>query len=164
MPAKTASSVLCPQCPWLISNHGRRSKGGFYRKDNLRRLWNQVRRGGRQQSCHLTDPSHPDHVAAGADPGAQPRECTGSLVLVTREIEKMRHMAMAANDGDEEIIPDIVESYLRENPKGLSKLGVQYWLIHRILLSGVPMIGGPPIPAIKQSLVQDAELIGRLPD
>ena len=74
--------TACDQCPWRRSNHGKPTRGGFFRKDNLRRLWGQLRgaspdsMGGRQ-SCHLTDPSHPDHIEAGAKPDAKPRECPG---------------------------------------------------------------------------------------
>ena len=81
------AAVLCEQCPWRRSNHGKRSPGGFYSQKNLRRLWSEIRSGGGFQTCHLTDPSHPDHVAAGAPQEAKPRECLGSLVLVAREIE-----------------------------------------------------------------------------
>ena len=160
MPANPASNILCPQCPWLKANHGKRSKGGFYRKDNLRRLWNQVRNGGRQQSCHLTDPSHPDHTAAGASPDAQPRECTGSIVLITREIEKLRDIA----GPDQEVRPEHLSQYLKQNPKGITKRGMTYWLIQRIHLGGVPIMGAPPIPALDQALIDDTERIGRLPD
>ena len=77
----------CEQCPWRIANHGRRHPGGFYRKDNLRRLWNQIRKGGRLQSCHPTDPGHADHrTYAGAKPGAKPLECIGSVILILREM------------------------------------------------------------------------------
>ena len=73
---------MCPRCPWRIANHGKRTPGGFYTKKNLQRLWSQVRRGLKPQSCHMTDPSHPDHVAAGAPLSAQVHECPGSVALV----------------------------------------------------------------------------------
>ena len=79
----------CAQCPWRRSNQGKKHAFGFYTKANLRRLWNQVRGGGNAQSCHLTDPSHPDHIAVGAKADSEARECPGSVIVVKREIAKM---------------------------------------------------------------------------
>lgn len=156
VPAKT---TLCGQCPWRRSNHGRRSKGGFYRKDNLRRLWNQIRNGGGQQSCHLTDPSHPDHQAAGAPEDAQPQECPGSLVLIQREIRRMR---LTAGGPEAEITPEALNRYLKDNPRGISRRGTIYWLVQRLHLGGTPIIGGPAMPKMDQSLLDDEETIARL--
>jgi D-serine deaminase-like pyridoxal phosphate-dependent protein len=51
---------------------------GFYTKANLRRLWRQIRGadplGCTAQSCHLTDPQHPHHIAVGAKAGATAQE------------------------------------------------------------------------------------------
>ena len=146
--SQTKLGALCSQCPWRKSNHGKRSKGGFYTKANLRRLWNNIRRGGSQQSCHLTDPSHPDHIEAGAPVGAKARECPGSIALIAREIEKLNGY------GDK---PD---AYFKANPKGLTRSGVYYW-INRQIFGG---LGYPPIPTIDSRLVKDTELIARLPD
>ena len=56
----------CDQCAWRVANHGKRHPGGFYRKDNLRRLWNQIRKGGRLQSCHPTDRDTPTTASTPA--------------------------------------------------------------------------------------------------
>ena len=136
---------MCEQCPWRVSNHGKPHKHGFYRKDNLRRLWNEVRSGQRAQSCHLTDSSHPDHIAAGAPLGAKPRECPGSIALVARELAKA------------EADP---EHYFRDHPRGLKKSGVAF-RASRVLFGDTPL--GLAIPPIPRELVEDESLCGRLP-
>ena len=63
-------STPCTGCPWRTANHGTPHPGGFYRRTNLRRLWARIRQGGGIQSCHPTDPGHPDHMKfAGAKEG-----------------------------------------------------------------------------------------------
>lgn len=145
-------SQMCPQCPWRVSNHGKRSPGGFYTKKNLRRLWGQIRRGERAQSCHLTDPSHPDHVAAGAPENAQVRECPGSIALVARELKKLENAADWP-------------TYKRENPRGLTLEGA-FWWANRVMFQGSGasgmMTGAKDIPAIPRALVKDETLCGRL--
>ena len=135
--------------------------GGFYRKDNLRRLWNQVRNGGGQQSCHLTDPSHPDHVAAGAPANAQVRECAGSIALIRREIEKLRQIT---GGPDAQITGEAIDHYLEQNPRGISKRGMAYWILQRLELGGAPIIGGPIIPDVSRDLIDDHDRIARLPE
>ncbi len=131
----------CAQCPWRLSNQGKKHKFGFYTKTNLRRLWGQIRRGGGEQSCHLTDPSHPDHVAVGAKPGATTKECPGSVIIVLREIRKM-----AGPDGR---IED-PKPYFRANPHGITKDGARYWLLTRMLWASKRIIGGPPLPEVDE--------------
>ena len=53
---QTSDREPCSDCPWRIANHGRRHPGGFFRKDNLRRLWNQIRKGGGMQTCRVRRP------------------------------------------------------------------------------------------------------------
>jgi hypothetical protein len=131
----------CAQCPWRLANQGKRHPGSFYTKANLRRLWGQVRRGGSPQSCHLTDPRHPDHVAAGAKPDATPLECPGSIILIGREFLKI------AEGGDTMDVAG-VERYLARRRFGLTRSGVRYWVIQRLHLGQVPLLGGPPIPDV----------------
>ena len=107
----------CDQCPWRLANHGKKHKFGFYTKANLRRLWNQVRGGGTAQSCHLTDPSHPDHVAVGAKPGATAQECPGAVILVLREVQRMA-------DANNVIDAAAPKRYLAGRKKGLTKRGI----------------------------------------
>lgn len=139
----------CPQCPWRTSNQGKRHFGHFYTKVNLRRLWNQIRKGGGMQSCHLTDPQHPDHIAAGCKEDSVARECPGSVILVLREVAKM------ANEKNVVDTPGM-EAYQKSRKKyGLTKSGLRYWLIERIQMGGVAFFGGPKLPEVN---VDDAEI------
>ncbi len=133
----------CAQCPWRLENQGKRHFGSFYSKVNLKRLWNQIRRGGGVQSCHLTDPQHPDHILAGAKPGAEPKECPGSVIVVSRELRRIA-------DKDGVLDNPGLKKYLKERKKfGLTRTGLQYWIMSRIQLGGVPFVGGPKIPDVK---------------
>lgn len=132
----------CDQCPWRRSNHGRRSPGGFYTKKNLRRLWNELRRGGHPQSCHLTDPNHPDHVAAGAPKNAKPQECPGSVVLIVRELLRLAK-------GGTLVGKQHIDNYLLDRPQGLTRTGLAYWLIQRASPLAGTLLGGRPLPEIE---------------
>lgn len=131
----------CEQCPWRLSNHGKRNFGSFYTKANLKRLWNQIRGGGKPQSCHLTDPSHADHITAGAKPGNTPHECPGSVILINREFRLMPN-------ADNVVTPESIDHYLKTRRDGLTRQGIVYWLISRYQMGGVPFIGGPKIPEV----------------
>lgn len=120
-------SKPCAQCPWRLSNHGKRHFGGFYRKRNLIRLWNKLRNGGGMQSCHLTDPGHPDHVAAGCSPNAKAQECPGSVILIVRELKQL-----AAHGQNETIDKNAVEAYCAVRSGGLTPKGVVYWGLQRL--------------------------------
>ena len=133
----------CAQCPWRISNQGKRHAFGFYTKANLTRLWNQLRGGGKPQSCHLTDPSHPDHVAVGARADAKAKECPGSVIVVLREVR-----LMANADG---LIDDAgLAKYRATQCRGLTKQGILYWVIQRMQMAGVPFFGGTALPDVDQ--------------
>lgn len=139
----------CTNCPWRPENHGKRTPWGFYTRANVRRLWGQIRRGG-AQSCHPTDPNHPDHVAAGAKPGSTPQECAGSVLLILREAEKLAKLGKDGNTIDDQA----VYQYLRRYPDGLSKTGIAYWILGRMKFGGVPFFGsGPKLPDVDQSFV-----------
>lgn len=138
----------CDQCPWRLANQGKKHAFGFYTKSNLRRLWNQIRKGGGEQSCHLTDPNHPDHVVVGAKLGATPQECPGSVIVVLREVERMA-------DAQKRVEPEGIDRYLSTRKKGLTKSGMRYWLLQRIQFGHVPLIGGPPLPSVN---VNDSEI------
>ncbi len=138
----------CDQCPWRLSNQGKRHFGSFYSKKNLKRLWNQVRGGGGVQSCHMTDPSHPDHIRAGAKATSQPRECPGSVIVVNREIAQMAN-------AENKVTDEGVMAYLKRRKKGITKHGVLYWVVQRIQMADVPFFGGS-----KMIEVQDDPAIG----
>lgn len=137
----------CANCPWRISNHGKRTPWGFYKLANLKRLWNGIRRGG-PQSCHPTDPNHADHIAAGAKPGSEPQECPGSVVLVLRECEKI------ASYDNNTISPKSLDVYFKKHQDGLTRAGVMYWVIGRQQFAGVPFVGGPKLPKVDVSDVE----------
>lgn len=134
----------CDKCPWRTDNHQKRHKFGFYTKKNLIRLWNGIR-DGNAQSCHPTDASHPDHVACGAKPGTEVKECAGSVILVIRELSQM---AALSEDG-KTIGPEELDAYLAKRKRGLNKAGLLYWLVSRMTHGGVPYIGGPVMPEVK---------------
>lgn len=133
----------CDRCPWRLSNHGRRTKWGFYTKRNRRRLWNGIRRGN-PQSCHPTDPSHPDHVEAGAKPGSEPKECPGAVIVAMRELQKI---ASYSDDG-ETIDVDAWRAYQSDNPQGMTRDGLIYWGVERYQFAGMPFVGGKPLPKV----------------
>jgi hypothetical protein len=135
----------CAQCPWRTANQGKRHFGSFYSKKNLTRLWRQVRGGGNPQSCHLTDPSHPDHIAAGAREDSKPRECPGSVILIARELRMMEKL------GGGQITVEGTEKYWKLRKRGLTKKGVHYWLVQRVQFGHVPMLGGPPLPKVDEN-------------
>lgn len=119
----------CTQCPWRISNHGKRHFGGFYRKQNLLRLWKKLRNGGGgMQSCHLTDPGHPDHLAAGAPENAKTQECPGSVILVVRECKRLLELA------PEGVIDmSAINKYLADpSIRRLTRQGIIYWAVQRL--------------------------------
>ena len=140
----------CVQCPWAVSNHGRRHPHGFFTKKNLRRLWNQIRGGGGVQTCHMTDDGHPDHCAP---PGATKHECMGSLILIWRELRK----AEQAAGPEGELTPEGIDTYLGDpaNRTGLKKMGLAYYCISRNMGYGTPLL-----PRIDKILLDD-ERYGR---
>jgi len=131
----------CVQCPWRRSNQGKRHPGSFYTRANLTRLWNQIRKGGAGQSCHLTDTRNPAHIAAGAKDVGEIRECPGAVVLVLREARAMQGSAKIV--GKEE-----VAAYLASRKRGLNRGGILYWIISRIAMANVPFVGGPALPNV----------------
>ena len=155
--ASSSAGDPCAECPWRTANHGKRHPGGFYRKDNLRRLWNQIRKGGGVQTCHPTDPGHPDHQEyAGAREGSTAQECMGSIVLITREL---RHAARLSGS-ETTVEPEGATKYLAENRvrRGLTLEGLLWTAFQRRL---PPPLGlGQEISTVPERLV-DAEWIGR---
>ena len=144
----------CALCPWRTANHGKRHEHGFYTKKNLTRLWNQIRRGGGMQSCHPTDPGHPDHEAK---PDSTAQECVGSLILVMKE---MRHVATLGDDPN--VLGDVgVDAYLKVSRErhGLTKEGMLFWAIVR--QTPKPFGEGKPLPNFSLDWLDGTEY-GRL--
>lgn len=141
-------SKPCAQCPWRISNHGKPHPGGFYTRRNIKRLWNQIRSGGRPQGCHLTDPSHPDHIAAGCAPNAKAQECPGSVILIKRELLTLTNSVGLVKQDDAHVVDDAkLVAYLRDTSKRrLTRHGMIYWLVKRAsAFAGTPF-GDRPLP------------------
>ena len=145
----------CAACPWRIANHGKRTPGGFYTKRNLRRLWNQIRGGGGLQSCHPTDPGHPDH---GAKPDSKPRECAGSVILVTRELRRVARLS--AHGSQAGVIDGAgIEAYLKlEGARGLKRHGFIYYLLARPTVRSFGH--GDPLPLVPEEML-DSDEFGR---
>lgn len=143
--AAAAATSPCTACPWRTANHLKRHKYGFYTKANLTRLWHGIRRGD-PQSCHPTDPGHPDHVACGAKPGSVAQECAGSVILVMREMRKIAAHGDGQTLGDKEVI-----YYRRERKKGLTTSGILYWIVQRLGMAGVPFLGGKALPKVDEA-------------
>jgi hypothetical protein len=85
-------------------------------------------------SCHPTDPENevpegqtpvPDHV--------QPRECTGALVLVQREVMRFQKIADDARTAREAL-----RCYRLNHPRGMTKGGLQY-LVSRAIFDGTAL-------------------------
>ena len=140
----------CDQCPWRVANHGKRHRHGFYTKRNLTRLWNQIRKGGGVQTCHPTDPGHPDH---GAKPDSTPTECAGSVILVTRELR------FAANLGGEPdtLEPGDIDAYLADHAdrRGLTMSGFRYFCWARNVPR--PVGKGDPLPTVSVEQLDSPE-------
>jgi hypothetical protein len=81
---------VCATCPWLVKNHGRPHKGGWYSKRNLLRLWNGLRLGKAPGTlCHSTDPNAPDYDGKpGAKPGGE-KPCGGVIALICIETDAL---------------------------------------------------------------------------
>jgi hypothetical protein len=137
----------CNQCPWRLANQGKPHPFGFYRKDNLTRLWNQIRKakGAQAQGCHPTDPSHPDHVASGTPPTAKPQECLGSVILIARELRALEAAIEKAGDDKQG-----VEIYLKSRKYVLSRRGLLHWLVGRYQMGGTPFGTGPKLPIVNE--------------
>lgn len=135
----------CGTCPWRNENHGKRHPDGWYTRRNQDRLWGGLRRGD-AMSCHPTDPGNevsPAAQAAGYKPapeGAKVIECRGGMILQQREM----HLLQEDHDND-------LSAYRRARPFGLTRDGVRE-LVLRLLLGGVPFVGGRKMPLLNLDL------------
>ena len=120
----------CNECPWRLENHGRRQADGRYTRRNLKRLWNKIRRGGGQQSCHPTDPRDPRHQRNAGNPI---QECFGSAIMVSREIT----FAASLDPKAPNLGPEGINAYVKASKErhGLTREGLMYHTM-RLLLTG----------------------------
>lgn len=122
----------CSACPWRKSNQGKPHPHGWYRQTNLRRLWSGLRTGEAPgMTCHPTDPHNAVPDGCKPAPEGPPNECTGSLILIHREIR--------AFEADP-------RGYSFRSPS-LSREGIHWWAIARSVLAGT-LVGGPPMPVL----------------
>jgi hypothetical protein len=127
-----ANPSPCSECPWRTVNQGKPHPHGWYTKKNLARLWAALRRG-ESMSCHPTDVDN--IVPEGGrvvPPGTEAHECAGALLLQQRELMYFQQPCAPF---------DRYQSYRRDHPRGLSKMGV-FRLAERAMFGGVPLIGG----------------------
>ena len=132
----------CAQCPWRMSNRGKRIKTkyasyGWYTKKNLQRLWAGLRTGEAPgMTCHPTDPDNERPEDWKEVPKeAKTKECAGALLLIQRELDLFKKDIKAYAKG--------------RMRKGLSKYGVAWWGISRCSLAGTPF-GGSHMPKIDE--------------
>lgn len=132
------SPKACAHCPWRVSNQGKRHPGHWYTLANLRRLWTGLRSGEAPgMTCHPTDPNNPVPEGCPSVPeGTETRECTGALIIVTRELKLLEKA------GD-------FKSYRFLRRVGLTRDGAVHWALGRCTLGGTPMGTGAAIPALE---------------
>lgn len=138
---RATNAKACAQCPWRLTNQGKPHPDGFYLLSNLRRLLTGLR-NGESNSCHLTDPSHPDHVKAGARVDSKALECAGAIVLVRRELAELANPSR-------EITAESAKHYEEQRRGGFTRRGIVKWTVERIAFAGVPFLGGRPIPEVE---------------
>ena len=107
------------------------------------------------QSCHPTDPSHPDHQKfAGAKSDAKIQECQGSIILILRELQRASKIS---GHGSKEGVIDGpgIDAYLKIHRRGLKRNGFFYYLLVRP--TARPVGEGRPLPTISKELLNSEE-------
>lgn len=116
-----ALGKACADCPWRVSNRGRRNEHGFYTAKNLRRLWAGMRNGERM-TCHPTDPRMAEYEGYEKTEDAPVvRECAGSLLLKAREVTLLNSIAAKIPEGKK---VDVMKLYKAVSPMGLTRRGI----------------------------------------
>ena len=130
----TCAPVACSACPWRKANLGKPHPHGWYQQANLDRLWNGLRTGEAPgMTCHPTDANNlvPEGHKAAPEDGTK-LECTGSLVLIQRELR---------------VFEKDVQGYSKRAPF-LSRDGLLWWAVNRGSALAGTMLGGPPMPVL----------------
>lgn len=135
-----AADHPCAACPWLISNHGKRTADGWYTKANRRRLWGGLRTG-EMMSCHATDPANPPLPGRQAVPEGTPtKECAGAHVLLQRELRIFEALTKRGE-------PDPHRTYREGRRLGATREGLWAYL-SGILAGGTILAGGRQAPPL----------------
>lgn len=126
----------CPECPWRKSNRGQAHPLGWYKVNNLHRLWNGIRTATAPgMTCHMTDPNVERPVGEHElHEDTEVQECAGAIILIARENE-----ALSEAGGDPKI-------YRQGRLKPLTKDGLQHWMMGRIAFGGTMFGTGDPLP------------------
>lgn len=103
--------TVCQECPWRITNQGRKHPQGHYTKASLKRLWDDLRKGVGPLLCLFR--------------GCEGRECRGSIVLVKRELARMLNPRGGITEGS-------ILEYLAARPGALTRDGAHYWLARHL--------------------------------
>lgn len=136
-PVGMCAAEPCPDCPWRVANHGRRSGAkvegesyGWFTQRNRDRLWARLRRG-EAMTCHPTDPRDERH---GAAPGTKTKECAGAVILQQRELVILQRLLRSDAD-------TALASYRTARPAGLTREGMAV-LAWNAQMGAVPLLGG----------------------
>lgn len=80
---------VCATCPWLKENHNKEHPAGWYKIENLKRLWNGLRKGDAPGIvCHSTDPKN---IEYGGDKEITPGHespCAGAMILMINHVNE----------------------------------------------------------------------------
>lgn len=121
----------CKTCPFLIENQDRKHASGWYKKSNLKRLWNGLRRGDAfGMICHSTDPNAIDYGGEKSIAAGHERECVGANTLIQVELN---HLAAASS----------LRDYRHRHPRGLTRSGAIHWVERICFKEGDMEIGDP---------------------
>lgn len=119
---------ICDTCPFLVGNHGKKHPAGWYRRANIRRLWDGLRTAKAPgMVCHSSDP---DSVTYGSikaiHPDVKKRECAGALILIIKHV----------NDAGKF---KVFRDYQRQHAKPLTLRALRYW-VDRYVFMQLPSV------------------------
>lgn len=132
-----AFSKVCADCPWRISNQGKKpDPGKWYTPANLKRLWNGLKRGA-DMSCHPTDTRMNYYPWRPVPEGAAAHECAGALTLKQREYQKFQAVCFANPDAKGLLS---FKEYHQHNPNGMTLNGLRQ-VMEKFIFGGTPLGG-----------------------
>jgi hypothetical protein len=121
----------CDDCPWRTANFNKKpDPHKLYTVTNLKRLWRGMRKGI-NMTCHPTDPRMVEYEGVKAGSEDKPaHECTGSLILKLRELQKFDILCRKNPDA-----PNLFKLYQAFHPWGMTKAGMAD-LMARVVMPG----------------------------